>query len=84
MVSAKKNIPHAGIIVRGEMEYLGIRPEELARRLNLDVTTVGQLIAGKCIISPEIAKKLEQVIGSTDEQWLRIQAAYETHKENAG
>lgn len=76
MTSAKKKIPHPGIIVRGEMEYLGIGPEELAYRLSLDVVTVRQLIAGKCNISPEIAKKLEQAVGSTAEQWLRIQDAY--------
>ena len=84
MTSAKKKIPHLGIIVRGEMEYLGIGPEELALRLNLDVVTVRQLIAGKCNISPEIAKKLEQAVGSTAVQWMRIQALYETHKVNAG
>lgn len=76
MTSAKKNIPHPGIIMRGEMEYFGIGAEELAQLMNLDVATVLLLIAGKCNISQVIAEQLERTIGSTAEQWLRIQDAY--------
>lgn len=76
MATTEKNILHPGIIVRGEMEYLKIDVEELALRMNLEVATVRLLIAGKCNVSPVIAEKLEHAIGSTAEQWLRIQNAY--------
>ena len=70
------SILHPGVIVRGEMEYLGIKVEELAQRMSLEVDTLRLLIAGECNVSPQIAEKLEQAIGSTAEQWLRIQDTY--------
>ncbi|SNY79841.1 HigA family addiction module antitoxin [Enterobacter sp. CC120223-11] len=76
MTSTKKNIPHPGVIVHGEMEYLGITDDELAQQMSLEVEILRLLIEGKCSISEEIAKKLEQAIGSTAEQWLRIQETY--------
>lgn len=76
MARTKKNIVHPGIIVCGEMEYLGITVEELAQRMSLEADTLRLLIAGEGNVSPEIAEKLEQVIGSTAEQWLRIQDTY--------
>jgi len=80
MTRAKKNIVHPGIIVFGEMEYLGIKVEELAKRMSLEVETLRLLIAGECNVSPELAEKLEQAIGSTAEQWLRIQDTYNTRE----
>lgn len=76
MTSTKKNSLHPGVIVRGEMEYLGIKVEELAQRMSIEVETLRLLIEAKCNVSPEIAAKLEQAIGSTTEQWLRIQNTY--------
>lgn len=46
------------------MEYLGIKVEELARRMSLEVETLRLLIEGKCNVLTEIAKKQEQAIGS--------------------
>jgi plasmid maintenance system antidote protein VapI len=46
------------------MEYLGIKVEELARRMSLEVETLRLLIEGKCNVLTEIAKKQEPAIGS--------------------
>ncbi|MGV7961514.1 HigA family addiction module antitoxin [Photorhabdus tasmaniensis] len=74
------NPPHPGRVVSGEMEFLDISQRELARALNVAPSTIQRVIAEKASITPEMAVRLAHVIGSTPEQWLRLQDAYSLSK----
>lgn len=74
------NPPHPGRVVSGEMEFLNIGVRELARALDVAPSTIQRVIAEKASLTPEMAIKLAHVIGSTPEQWLRLQDAYSLSK----
>jgi addiction module HigA family antidote len=68
---------HPGRIVRGEIEFLGISVAEAARGLGITRQQLYRIIRGESGISPDVALRLEQAIGSTADHWLRMQASYD-------
>lgn len=74
------NPPHPGRVVSSEMEFLNIGVRELARALDVAPSTIQRVIAEKASLTPEMSIKLAHVLGSTPEQWLRLQDAYSLSK----
>lgn len=72
-----KNPAHPGRIIKGEIEYLGLSVAECARGLGITRQQLYRIIRGESGISPDVALRLEQAIGSTAELWLRLQIAYD-------
>lgn len=68
---------HPGQVIAGEMEFLKMNVLQLAGALDVEPLTVDLLLAGKAAVTPDMAFRLAQAIGSTQEQWLRLQAAYD-------
>ncbi|EGS9065868.1 HigA family addiction module antidote protein [Salmonella enterica] len=68
---------HPGQVIAGEMEFLKMNVLQLAGALDVEPLTVDLLLVGKAAVTPDMAFRLAQAIGSTPEQWLRIQAAYD-------
>ncbi|MDR1999824.1 MAG: HigA family addiction module antidote protein [Frankiaceae bacterium] len=70
--------PHpGGFISRNYLAELGLSARQLASMLGVAPTTVARLVSGQARITPELAVRLEKVLGRTAESWLRMQEAYD-------
>lgn len=72
-----KNPPHPGLGLRDDLEALGWTVAEAAEALGITRQQLYNVINGKSAVTPEMALRLEQGIGSTADTWLRMQAAYD-------
>lgn len=72
-----KNPPHPGHLIKDSIEYLGLSVAEAARGLGITRQQLYRIIHGESGISPDVALRLEQAIGSTADHWLRMQASYD-------
>lgn len=69
--------PHPGEVLR---EYLGDTPvTDAAGALGVGRTTISRLLSGKSSISPDMAIRLGQALGTTPEFWAHLQVAYDLH-----
>ena len=72
-----KNPPHPGELIGDSLEELGVSITDAARGLGITRQQLHNLIAGRSGVSPEMAVKLEQALGSTADTWLRMQMSYD-------
>jgi addiction module HigA family antidote len=73
-----KNPPHPGIVVLQEcIEPSGLTITDAAVALGVTRNTLSELVNGKRGISPEMAVRISQVFGGTEEGWLVQQAQYD-------
>jgi addiction module HigA family antidote len=72
-----KNPPHPGELIGDNLEELGVSVTDAARGLGITRQQLHNLIAGRSGITPEMAVKLEQALGSTADTWLRMQINYD-------
>ncbi len=72
-----KNPPHPGGSVKEELNYLGLSIAEGAKALGVTRQQLYKVTREQSAISPEMALRLEAVIGSSAETWLRMQAAHD-------
>ena len=73
-----KNPPHpGGVVWRQCIEPLGLTITDAAGALGVTRNTLSELVNGKRGISPEMAVRLSQVFGGTEDGWLVQQAQYE-------
>jgi addiction module HigA family antidote len=72
-----KNPSHPGRIVKDSLESLGVPIAEAARALGITRQQLYRIIRGESGISPDVALRLEQAIGSSADVWLRMQAGYD-------
>ncbi len=81
-----KNPPHPGRGLKADFDELGLTTAQAAEALGISRNQLHRVVTGQSDISPELALRLEIVIGSTAETWLRMQAAYDAAKvrERAG
>jgi addiction module HigA family antidote len=61
------------------MEPLELSRTDLAQRLNVSTSTVSRILSGKAEVTPEMAVRLEYVLGRSAESWLAMQADYSIH-----
>jgi len=57
-------------VLRQCIEPLGLTITDAASALGVSRTTLSELVNGKRGISPEMAVRLSQVFGASDESWL--------------
>jgi addiction module HigA family antidote len=69
--------PHPGRHIKQELDYLGLSTAQGAEALGVTRQQLHRVVSGECGISAEMAVRLETVIGSTADHWLRLQAAYD-------
>jgi addiction module HigA family antidote len=74
---AMKNPPHPGRIVKSAIDELDLSVAKAAEALGVTRAQIYRIVNGDSAISPEMALRLETVIGSTAEAWLRLQAAHD-------
>jgi len=71
------NPPHPGRLVKGALEDLDLSVAQAATALGVTRSSLNRVVNGTSAVSPEMSLRLEIVIGSTAEAWLRLQAAYD-------
>ena len=70
--------PNPGKVLRQQIERdHDIAQDKLADALGVSRFTVNQVLNGRRAISPEMALRLERVLGTTPDMWLRLQAAFD-------
>jgi len=73
-----KNPPHPGVVVLQEcIQPMGLTITDAAAALGVTRNTLSELVNGKRGISPEMAVRVSQVFGGTEEGWLAQQAQYD-------
>jgi antitoxin HigA-1 len=72
-----KNPPHPGLLVKENIDELGLTVAHAAEGLGVTRQQLYKVINCQSAISPEMAVRLEKAIGSTAEAWLTMQAAYD-------
>jgi antitoxin HigA-1 len=73
-----KNPPHPGTVVLQEcIEPSGLTITQAAEALGVRRNTLSELVNGKRGMSPEMAVRIAEVFGGTEEGWLIQQAQYE-------
>ena len=72
-----KNPPHPGEMIGDSIEEMGLSVSEAARGLGVTRQQLHNVIAGRSAITPEMAFRLEQALGSSADAWLRMQANYD-------
>jgi addiction module HigA family antidote len=72
-----KNPAHPGRLVKNELDAIGIGVADAAAALGVTRQQLYNVINGKSTVTPEMAVRLEQGIGSTADTWLRMQTAYD-------
>jgi len=68
---------HPGYYVEEVIEDMEVRQAEFARRLDVNPKILSDLVNGKTGLSKEIAAKLAQMLGTSVEVWLNLQASYD-------
>ena len=71
------NPPHPGEGLKDDIASLNLTTAEAAKALGVTRQQLHKVLTGVSAISPEMAVRLEAVIGSTADHWLRLQAAYD-------
>ena len=73
-----KNPPHPGVVVFEEcIEPSGLTITQAAEALGVTRNTLSELVNEKRGISPEMAVRLSEVFGGTEEGWLVQQVQYD-------
>jgi addiction module HigA family antidote len=73
-----KNPPHPGLVVLQEcIEPLGLTITDAAEALGVTRNALSELVDGKRGISPEMAVRLSEVFGGSEQGWLVQQAQYD-------
>lgn len=70
--------PHPGEVLKNDfIEPLELTAYKVAKTLGVSQTAIGEILAGKRSISPEMALRLEQYTRISARTWINLQAAYD-------
>jgi len=72
-----KNPPHPGLLVKDNLEDLGLSIAEAAAGLHVTRQQLYKVVRGQSAITPEMALRLEKAFGGPADWWTRMQAAYD-------
>jgi len=68
---------HPGETLRDDLEALGMSAAELARRIEVPVNRITQILNGQRAVTGDTALRLGQFFGTSGEFWLNLQKLYE-------
>jgi len=69
-----------GDTIQETIDILGMSQRELAERLGYPTNKLNHLIKGEMALTPEMAAKLENVLGITVRTWLELERMYQEEK----
>ena len=75
--------PRPGRLLQRELDEQSISQAQLAARAGLSPKHVNLVIKGTAPLSPDVAVSLEQILGTSAETWLRMEATYQAHQARA-
>ena len=65
------------------LDEMQLTQAELARALGISKPRLNMMLKGRCLLSAEIALRIERVFGISPQFWLRARADYELFQERA-
>ena len=68
---------HPGETLREDLEALGMSAAELARRIEVPVNRITQILNGQRAVTGDTALRLGRFFGTSEEFWLNLQKLYE-------
>ena len=71
---------HPGETLREDLDALGMSAAELARRIEVPVNLVTQILNGRRSITGDTALRLGRFFGTSGEFWLNLQKLYELRR----
>ncbi len=71
---------HPGETLREDIEALGMSAAELARRIEIPVNRITQILNGQRAVTGDTALRLGQFFGTSGEFWLNLQKLYELRR----
>lgn len=74
---------HPGYYIKEIIDDMGLSQEDFARRLGTTPKTLSVLINGGQGVSPNLARRLSNMLGTSDQYWLNLQAQYDAAREKA-
>src|SRR5271163_3528290 len=78
---------HPGVMLLEEfLKPLGISQNELALKIRVPATRIGEIVHGRRAVTPDTALRLSRFFGNSPDFWLNLQKNYDLSKaivENA-
>lgn len=71
---------HPGETLREDLEALGMSAAELARRIEVPVNRVTQILNSQRAVTGDTALRLGRFFGTSGEFWLNLQKLYELRR----
>ena len=68
---------HPGETLREDLDALGMSATELARRIEVPVSRITEILNGRRSITGDTALRLAHFFGTSGEFWLNLQKLYE-------
>lgn len=72
-----KRAVHPGVILKDELEELGVTPTEFARQIDVVPNRVSQIITGKRSITGDTALRFGHWFGTDPQFWINLQAQFD-------
>lgn len=72
-----KRSVHPGIILKDELDELGVSPAAFARQIDVPANRISQIIAGKRAVTGDTALRFGHWFGMDPQFWLNLQAQYD-------
>ena len=77
MIKNPKPLHPGQVLCEVYMAEMGLNQSQLAARCGCSPRKINEIVNCKRAISPEFAIQLEQVLGTTAEMWVRMQAEFD-------
>ena len=71
---------HPGETLREDLEALGMSAAELARRIEVPVNRITEILDGRRAVTGDTALRLGRFFGTSGEFWLNLQKRYELRR----
>lgn len=68
---------HPGVILKDELEELGVTPTEFARQIEVPPNRISQIIGGKRAITGDTALRFGHWFGTDPQFWLNLQSQFD-------
>lgn len=68
---------HPGVVLKDELDEIGITPTEFARQIDVPPNRVSQIISGKRSVTGDTALRFGHWFGTDPQFWLNLQAQFE-------
>ncbi len=75
---------HPGETLREDLDALGMSPAELARRIEVPVNRITEILDGRRSVTGDTALRLRRFFGTSGEFWLNLQKLYELRRAEQG